>query len=175
VSTVDDLTDACDTTTCDMAHATVNVGQISLLNGLVTAANTHDTMTATVNSSGAIVLTNAASSTLAGAGWTPPAKPIASGTQVPVSGTIPVPLLDLLGIPIGMTTATFSGTTTINDVIQTTHSDGSHDVDFVVLHLVGSAPDGLGGVYQFDLKVAGPDAVWPGNRPLNNFNDLPLL
>jgi len=173
VTAVDDQTDACDTTTCDVAHGIVSMGQISLLNGLVTATTLQDTLTVTVDSVGLVHATNAASGALSGSGWTPPAKPINAGTQAPVSGTIPIPLLNLLGIPIGMTTATFTGTTTVNDVIQTTKADGTYDADFIVLHLVGSAPDGLGGFYQFDLRVAGPE--YSGARPLYAFDDVELL
>jgi len=39
---------------------------------------------------------------------------------------------------------------------------------------VGSAPDGLGGVYQFDLRVAEPE-LRPLASPLEQINELPLL
>lgn len=160
LTNISNSTSACDTSTCKGGSGSNSIGSVSLLGGLITINNLQDTMTVTVPGSGTINISTTATGTLGGSGWTPPPALSVNGTTVPVSGSITVPLLNLLGLPVGSTQATFKGTATLGNVIKTTPSQGTHETDVVILDLKGSVADSpLTGAYHFDLKLAGPYGI----------------
>jgi hypothetical protein len=157
-----DSSTACDSTTCDSANAVAAVSGIDLLGGLITVSGLNAPLSASPITSTSDPLQiqlsgNSVFYNLGGTGINIVPKIYPAGTKFPVNGNITIPLLDLAGVEIGTQQVPFTGTLILDDVLPINNSNGYLIGDDVVaLHLIGSAPDALGGTYSFDIKVGGP-------------------